>query len=56
VFGRNLLNTKKDFAVLANRQYVGKAENDTEKENQIKGLDIADLVIRKNYFKNEEQK
>ncbi|KGP74923.1 phosphoglycerol transferase [Desulfosporosinus sp. Tol-M] len=51
VFGRNLLNTKKDFAVLANKQYVGKAENSTEQENRIKGIDLADLVIQKNYFK-----
>ncbi|EHQ89206.1 phosphoglycerol transferase family protein, alkaline phosphatase superfamily [Desulfosporosinus youngiae DSM 17734] len=51
VFGRNLLNTKKDFAVLANRVYMGEAENSTEYENHIKGIDMADLVIRKNYFK-----
>ncbi|WP_291349622.1 LTA synthase family protein [Desulfosporosinus sp.] len=51
VFGRNLLNTKKDFVVLANRQYIGNAVNGTEQENHIKGIDIADLVIRKNYFK-----
>lgn len=51
VFGRNLLKTKKDFAVLSNRLYMGEAQNTTEQENQIKGIDIADLVIRKNYFK-----
>lgn len=51
VFGRNLLNTKKNFAILSNRQYMGVAENSTDPEHQIKGLDIADLVIRKNYFK-----
>jgi phosphoglycerol transferase MdoB-like AlkP superfamily enzyme len=51
VFGRNLLNTKKDFAVLANKQYVGKTENSTEQENRIKGIDLSDLVIQKNYFK-----
>ncbi|HBW35786.1 LTA synthase family protein [Desulfosporosinus sp. BICA1-9] len=51
VFGRNLLNTNKNFVVLSNRQYIGEAENTTEFENQITGLDIADLVIRKNYFK-----
>lgn len=51
VFGRNLLNTKKDFAVLSNRLYIGKATNNDDIENQIKGIDIADLVIGKNYFK-----
>lgn len=50
-FGRNLLNTKKDFAVLANRQYMGEAEDVTEYNNQLMGIDMADLVIRKNYFK-----
>jgi len=51
VFGRNLLNTKKDFAVLSNRSYMGEAANTAELTNQIKGIDISDLVIRKNYFK-----
>lgn len=51
VFGRNLLNTKKDFAVLANRQYMGESENSTDFENHLNGIDIADLAIRKNYFK-----
>ncbi len=51
VFGRNLLNTTKDFAVLSNRQYMGEADNSMQQENQIKGLDIADLALRKNYFK-----
>ena len=51
VFGRNLLNTKKDFVVLSNRVYMEEAENNTEQENRIKGIDMADLVIRKNYFK-----
>jgi len=51
VFGRNLLNTNKDFAVLANKQYVGEAANNEELENKIKGIDLADLIIRKNYYK-----
>lgn len=50
-FGRNLLNTKKDFAILSNHLYIGKPENTPEQDNEIQGLDIADLVIRKNYFK-----
>ena len=52
-FGRNLLNTNKDFAVLANQQYVGKPSTKQEEESQIKGIDLADLIIRKNYFKEE---
>ena len=55
-FGRNLLNTNLDFAVLSNKQYIGKSENSTDQENQISGIDIADLLIRKNYFKESEFK
>ncbi|AFQ43709.1 phosphoglycerol transferase family protein, alkaline phosphatase superfamily [Desulfosporosinus meridiei DSM 13257] len=50
-FGRNLLNTNKSFAVLATRQYMGESENSVEYENRLKGIDISDLVIRKNYYK-----
>lgn len=53
VFGRNLLNTNKDFAVLANKQYVGEAANNEELQRQIHGIDLADLIIRKNYFKGQ---
>ncbi|OLN28323.1 LTA synthase family protein [Desulfosporosinus metallidurans] len=52
-FGRNLLDTNKDFVVLANKQYVGKASNKQEEEKQIQGIDLADLIIRKNYFKEK---
>ena len=55
-FGRNLLNTKKDFAVLANKQYLGEASSNDDLQNQIKGIDLADLVIRKNYFKEQGYK
>lgn len=47
--GRNLLKTNKDFAVLANRSFVGKSEE--EKDHAIKGLDIADKILKSNYFK-----
>ena len=56
VFGRNLLNTNKDFAVLANKQFVGEAANNEEMQNEIKGIDLADLIIRKNYFKEQGYK
>lgn len=56
VFGRNLLNTNKDFAVLANKEYVGEAASNDELQNQIKGIDLADLIIWKNYFKEKGYK
>jgi phosphoglycerol transferase MdoB-like AlkP superfamily enzyme len=49
--GRNLLKTNKDFAILAGGQYVGNYLNTSEKEYTLKGLEIADKIIRSNYFK-----
>ncbi|HEX9060571.1 MAG TPA: LTA synthase family protein, partial [Clostridia bacterium] len=48
--GRNLLKTKKSFAVLSDETYVGTG---TENEKQIAkdGIDISDKIIRGNYFK-----
>lgn len=46
--GRNLLNTNRDFAVLADGTFVGQ---DTElKEHASQGIDIADLLVQNNYF------
>lgn len=50
--GRNLLNTKKNFAVLASGKYIGDKTSDQEEQDAIKGIDIADKIIRSNYFKN----
>lgn len=52
-FGRSLLNTKQNYAVLANRDFVGTAANDSEKDFLIRGIDIADLIIRSDYYKKE---
>ncbi|MGE4272739.1 MAG: LTA synthase family protein [Desulfitobacterium sp.] len=51
--GRNLLNTKKDFAILANREFIGTASNKSDKEFLLRGIDISDLIIRSNYYSNE---
>ena len=56
VFGRNLLNTNQDFAVLANKQYVGKAADNEEIQEKLQGIDLADLIIRKNYFNEQGYK
>ncbi|MDP4182982.1 MAG: LTA synthase family protein [Bacillota bacterium] len=51
--GRNLLNTKRDFAILANGNRVGNIyTDDKEKQSEIKGLELADTLIRSNYFKD----
>ncbi len=50
--GRNLLNTKRNFVILANGSRVGSIDIDQkQKESEIKGLEIADIIIRSNYFK-----
>lgn len=48
--GRNLLNTRKDFAVLIDGQYIGGAASDQEKAGAIQGLEVADKIIRSSYF------
>jgi phosphoglycerol transferase MdoB-like AlkP superfamily enzyme len=48
--GRNLLNTRKSFAVLSDGKFLGEKSSDLEEEEAIKGLEIADKLIRSNYF------
>ncbi|HBV88151.1 MAG TPA: LTA synthase family protein [Desulfosporosinus sp.] len=48
--GRNLLNTKRDFAVLANGQLVGSSPSEKERAGALLGVEIADKIIRSNYF------
>lgn len=48
--GRNLLNTDQSFAVLQGGEYVGDNSDQKQVEHDIKGLDIADMIIRSNYF------
>ncbi|MDP4182905.1 MAG: LTA synthase family protein [Bacillota bacterium] len=50
--GRNLLKTKKSFVVLENKKVVSANLKENEKNQAIKGLDLADKIIRSNYFKN----
>jgi len=52
--GRNLLNTKKNFAVLVDGKYVGDASSEEQKEHDIQGLEIADTIVKSNYFKLHE--
>lgn len=48
--GRNLLKTNKSFAVMSNRTLIGEKREDKDGEHDIVGLDIADTIIRSNYF------
>jgi len=51
VMGRNLLNTKRDFAVVGAGPLVGRDKGAPFAKGAQRGLAIADLVIRGNYFK-----
>lgn len=46
--GRNLLNTKKNFAVLSNGKLVGTFSSEKEQEHAKCGIGIADQLIRSN--------
>jgi membrane-anchored protein YejM (alkaline phosphatase superfamily) len=48
--GRNLLRTGRDFAVLQDGTVVGRDANAAFSKAAVRGLAIADLAIRGNYF------
>jgi len=48
--GRNLLNTKKNFAILSNGQQVGTFPSVKDRDEAMLGVNIADEIIRSNYF------
>lgn len=54
--GRNLLNTKKDFAVWADRTYIGISTSPEQKQHEIDGINLADKMISANFFKNYKNK
>lgn len=49
--GRNLLRTSRSFAVLSDRTFVGQSTGEEEKQAAINGIDLADKIVRSNYFK-----
>jgi phosphoglycerol transferase MdoB-like AlkP superfamily enzyme len=53
VFGRNLLNTKEDFALLANGEFRGNIDSKKQAE-VLQGLEYADMAIRSNFFKKSK--
>ncbi|WP_034849404.1 LTA synthase family protein [Clostridium hydrogeniformans] len=53
--GKVLVNSKKNYSVLTNRTVVGEFTEE-EKEHAIQGLDLADKLIKSNYFKNYYKK
>lgn len=50
--GRNLLNTDKSFAVLHGGEYIGSTSDPKQVQHDKQGTDIADMIIRSDYFRN----
>lgn len=50
VFGRNLLNTKEDYVLLADGEFRGSISEE-KKAEMLKGLEYADMAIRSDFFK-----
>lgn len=46
--GRNLMTTKRDYAVLADGTFIGESEE--LKEHAVNGLTISDLLVQSNYL------
>lgn len=53
VFGRNLFNTKQDYALLSNGEFRGNIDSQKQAE-VLKGLEYADMAIRSNFFKKSK--
>lgn len=53
--GRILVNTKRDFAVLADKTYIGDNSNKNQVEHSILGIEISDMIIRSNYFDRDRE-
>jgi phosphoglycerol transferase MdoB-like AlkP superfamily enzyme len=50
--GRNLLKTGKSFAVMPDGKTIEENSSPEDSSSAVRGLDIADRIIRGNYFKN----
>lgn len=53
--GKNLFNTKRDYAILRNSDIVGTAD-DAGKAHMTKALEIADEIVKSNYFEKYSAK
>jgi phosphoglycerol transferase MdoB-like AlkP superfamily enzyme len=51
--GRNLLKTKKSFAVLVDGTYVASDSKDTEKEHALRGVELSSCIMEGNYFEKK---
>lgn len=51
--GRNLLNTNRSYAILTDKTIKGPISSSDEKNAILESLDVSDIIIKSNYFKNK---
>lgn len=51
--GRNLLNTRKSFAILNDGEFIASHNDEREKKHALKGIEVADKVLRSNFYKEK---
>jgi hypothetical protein len=52
--GRDLLNTHRNFVVLGDGTFLSTKDNESEREHALKGLALAEEIVRSDYFKSSE--
>lgn len=54
--GRNLLNTNESYAIWSDGEWIGDPQGKSKENQAIKGLNIADEILRSDYFKTDTNK
>ena len=49
--GRNLLNTKENYAIWTDGEYIGDPQSKSKENKAIQGLNVADEILRSDCFK-----
>ena len=52
--GRNLLNTHKNFVVVGDGAFLSAQGSESERQHALKGIEIAEKIVRSDYFKGKE--
>ncbi len=50
VMGRNLLNTRKSFAILNNGDFITSHSDEKERKHALEGMELADKILRSDFF------
>jgi len=52
--GRDLLNTHKNFVVVGDGTFLSAKGSESERQHALKGIEIAEKIVRSDYFKGKE--